>query len=78
MGGAVHGDFKSPLRFRRPARKHVLYQLKAHHQSMKALQQVVVQIAGNPCSFRYPFFQAHVELMCDLLKAKLVQPSEQN
>src|SRR5579864_8828707 len=51
---------------RRTPREQVDASLKMEHQSLKALQQGIVQIPRNACALANALFQAHVELVRQL------------
>ncbi len=57
--------------FDRTLRKQVADALKEQHQPLKTLQQSVVQFARDARALAETLVQAHVELLCKLMKANL-------
>src|SRR5271165_6360341 len=58
-------------------RKPVDSDLKMEHQALKALQQRVVQLAGDAQALIDTAFEVGVERLCDLMKPVAIQPPEQ-
>jgi hypothetical protein len=61
---------------RRTPREQVDASLKMKHQSLKALQQGIVQVSRNPCALAYTFLQPDVELMGKSDEAQLIYSPE--
>src|SRR5246127_1275681 len=61
---------------RRTPREQVDASLKMEHQSLKALQQRIVQVSRDPCALAYTFLQPDVELMGKSDEAQLIYSPE--
>src|SRR6266699_1373745 len=53
--------------------KHIASRLKSKKQSVEALQQRVVQLAGDARPFAHSLFQAHIELIRQLPHSEAVK-----
>src|SRR6266850_2538215 len=57
----LHGFARSPG-------KQVAHRLQAEHQSLKALQQRIMEFASDARPLTYALFQAHIELDSKLMQ----------
>ena len=63
----IESALESLPRFGRSAREQVVSCLKAEHESVKSLQQRIVQVSSDASALADAFFQAQIELPCDLM-----------
>src|ERR1700678_4303780 len=69
----VENTVECSLRFLRTLRQHVLRRLQVEQQSLKTLQQGVVQFAGNTGALAQAFLNPHIKLPGDLVKPQAIQ-----
>ena len=76
-GGLVRLHCRVSLSPRSAAPVAVRNRLEPEQQSMKALQQSVVQVPGNSCSLADSRLQRHLEIMMQLPDSQLVGRPQQ-
>src|SRR6266403_6085070 len=57
--------------------KHVPHRLQAEHQSLKTLQQRIVQVPRDARPLIDALFQTHIELLCQLPQPQLIESPKQ-
>src|SRR5260370_1696892 len=72
----VDGSLQCANRLLRLLRKHVANCLKSENQSLKALQQRVIQLSRNARAFGQPFFVPYVKLAPYPLQSQVIQATQ--
>src|SRR6202167_5389822 len=72
LGRLIDSALESLFSFDRALREQVRSSLKAEYQSMKALQQSIVQIPSDSCPFVDACFQPYRELVLQLLNTESI------